>query len=63
MPKGRQKKEVDADPVKEEIQEVVHVKNAAPRWVKVTIEQLKKVQNEGRLCGWNPETSEALIKD
>ena len=33
-----------------------------PKWVKVTQEQLMKLQNEGKLIGYRPETSEAYIK-
>ena len=34
-----------------------------PKWVKVTLEELMKIQSEKRLAGWNPATSEALINE
>jgi len=32
-----------------------------PKWIKVTAEQLDKLQKENRLAGYRPDTSEALI--
>lgn len=40
----------------------VDILPSGPRWVKVTKEQLMKLQADARLIGYNPETSEALIK-
>jgi hypothetical protein len=33
-----------------------------PKKVKITPEELKRLQAEGKLIGWNPATGEALIK-
>jgi hypothetical protein len=35
---------------------------SGPKWIKVTAEQLAKLQVEGKLVGYNPDTNEALIK-
>jgi hypothetical protein len=35
---------------------------SGPKWIKVNAEQLAKLQEEGRLVGYNPATEEALIK-
>jgi hypothetical protein len=32
-----------------------------PKWIKVTAEQLAKLQEEGKLAGYRPDTNEALI--
>lgn len=48
----------------------LHQKESAPakdpkdplNWKKVSIEEKDKAEKEGRLIGWNPRTSEALIK-
>lgn len=51
-----------AEPPREEIKVEETVVSAEPRWVKVTKEQLNKLQLDARLIGYNPETGEALIK-
>lgn len=54
----KQEKPIEA----EEIKEVAEVLPSGPRWVKVTREQLVRLQNEAKLIGYKPETSEALVK-
>jgi hypothetical protein len=34
-----------------------------PKWVKVTLDEMLKIQKEGKLAGWNPATSEVLINE
>ena len=35
---------------------------SGPKWIKVTAEELAKLQSEGKLKGYRPDTKEALIK-
>ncbi len=57
MAKNKEKQEEE---IKEEIP--APIVDTGPKWVKVTEAQLKKVQNEGKLIGYRPDTQEALIK-
>lgn len=34
---------------------------SGPKWIKVTADQLAKLQEEGKLAGYKPDTQEALI--
>jgi hypothetical protein len=47
---------------KPKVQEEKAVVVSGPKWVKVTAEELAKLQTDDRLMGYNPETGEALIK-
>jgi len=35
---------------------------SGPRKVKITLEEMLKHQEQGKLIGWNPATNEAVIK-
>jgi hypothetical protein len=52
----KQDKPVEAEESKAE------VIPSGPKWVKVTKEQLKKLQSDAKLIGYNPATEEAFIK-
>ena len=54
----KQDKPIEAEEQKAE----VDVIPSGPKWVKVTKEQLVKLQSDARLIGYNPATEEALIK-
>ena len=59
------KKEVkEKAPAKESVQESSPAPKTAtgPKWVKVTAQELAKIQAEGKLMGYNPNTGEALVK-
>jgi len=51
---------VVAEPKKEVAQAPV-VAVSGSKWIKVTAEQLAKLQEEGKLAGYRPDTQEALI--
>jgi len=53
----KEEPKVEAAPVIESVTE-----SFGPRKVKVSPAELQKLQAEGKLIGWNPATSEALIK-
>lgn len=55
----KQEKPIEAEEPKEVVSEIIP---SGPKWVKVTKEQLKKLQADARLIGYNPETEEAYIK-
>lgn len=57
MAKNKDKQE---ETIKEETP--APIVDTGPKWVKVTEAQLKKVQDEGKLIGYRPDTQEALIK-
>lgn len=70
---GRPKKVIQ--PIEEKIEEKqveekevvfptvdLSLKPIGPKWIKVTQEQLMKLQGDGLLIGYNPATGEALIK-
>lgn len=46
----------------EEKPEVTKDDLIAGEWIKVTQEQLDRLQSEGRLIGYRPDTKEALFK-
>ncbi len=56
MAKAKEKEEVIEEAA------IAPIVDTGPKWVKVTEAQLKKVQDEGKLIGYRPETQEALIK-
>lgn len=60
--KVEEPKESEQSKVEEPKQESDPVPSGLKR-VKLTKEQLLKVQAEGKLVDWNSETKEALIKD
>ena len=33
-----------------------------PKWIKVTLDEMNHLQDEGKLMGYKPSTSEALVK-
>ena len=40
-------------------------KKATPKkagWIKVSVDEVQKIQAEGKLIGYNPATGEALVK-
>ena len=61
MAKKKEPKAVAPEQVKVETP-APEVAVSGPKWIKVTAEQLAKLQGEGRLVGYNPATEEALIK-
>lgn len=68
MAKGKTKKEEPE--LKEEVKpeeqkeepKVAPAIAPGPKKIKVTPEELQKLQADGKLIGWNPATGEALIK-
>lgn len=57
----KQDKPIEKEELEEKTPEV-EVIPSGPKWVKVTKEQLVKLQSDARLIGYNPATEEALIK-
>lgn len=62
MAKDKKQESPKNEPSVVNIPPEVSIAPSSPRWVKVTKEQLNKLQAEGQLIGYNPVTSEALIK-
>jgi hypothetical protein len=64
---AKKKVEETEEKVNEEVEKEdtsVEVKNSnGLKKIKVTAEQLEKLQKEKKLVGYDPKTSEALIKD
>ena len=57
------KKKTKPEPVEEPTAAapVVEAKVAGPKWIKVTPEELDKIQKAGKLKGYRPSTGEALV--
>jgi len=47
------------EPIKEPVKEAPAT---GPKWIKVTFDEMNKLQDEGKLMGYKPSTSEALVK-
>ena len=59
MAKTKEPKTENPEKIKESAPEAIV---SGPKWIKVTAEQLAKLQEEGKLAGYRPDTNEALIK-
>lgn len=67
---AKYKKKEPVEEVKEPVEEVIEIPAATSipevsgelKRIKVSHDQLMKLQAEGRLVGWDPSKNEALIK-
>jgi len=60
--KGKESKEKEPEKTSEKAPEAAEAQSAKSKWVKVSDAELAKLQEDGKLVGYKPETKEALIK-